>query len=159
LSGAVTKLASITFLRLAFSYWIDIPWFHNWGKTCCCAHHTFSWGFQLAGHLHQQHCAAKQAAAQRNFSWMDADWFRVFASEAIYRKKDDVRGHPGGPHHLVARPGGPAPPYGVASPWPSSVSALDFIFVSGKIGSLALVSSNSENIFCITFLKYKNSRK
>jgi hypothetical protein len=20
-----------------------LPWFHNWGKTCCCAHHTFSW--------------------------------------------------------------------------------------------------------------------
>jgi hypothetical protein len=29
------------------------PWFHNWRKTCCCAHHTFSWGSQLVGHLHQ----------------------------------------------------------------------------------------------------------
>jgi hypothetical protein len=29
LSGAIVKLASITFLSLAFSYWIDIPWFHN----------------------------------------------------------------------------------------------------------------------------------
>jgi hypothetical protein len=29
LSGAVTKLASITFLSLAFSYWVDIPWFRN----------------------------------------------------------------------------------------------------------------------------------
>jgi hypothetical protein len=29
LFGAVAKLASITFLSLAFSYWIDIPWFHN----------------------------------------------------------------------------------------------------------------------------------
>jgi hypothetical protein len=28
-----------------------------------------------------------------------------------------------------------------------------------KIGTLAFVSSNSENISCITFLKYKNSRK
>jgi hypothetical protein len=28
-SGAAVKLASITFLSLAFSYWIDIPWFHN----------------------------------------------------------------------------------------------------------------------------------
>jgi hypothetical protein len=26
---SVTKLASITFLSLAFSYWIDLPWFHN----------------------------------------------------------------------------------------------------------------------------------
>jgi hypothetical protein len=45
LSGAVAKLAGITFLSLAFSYWIDIPWFHNWGKTCWCAHHTFLLGF------------------------------------------------------------------------------------------------------------------
>jgi hypothetical protein len=29
LSGVVGKLASITFLSLAFSYWIDKPWFHN----------------------------------------------------------------------------------------------------------------------------------
>jgi hypothetical protein len=29
LSGAVAKLASITFLSFAFSYWINIPWFHN----------------------------------------------------------------------------------------------------------------------------------
>jgi hypothetical protein len=33
LSGAlvqsVMKLASITFLSLAFSYWIDLPWFPN----------------------------------------------------------------------------------------------------------------------------------
>jgi hypothetical protein len=29
LSGAVAKLAGITFLSLAFSYWIDIPLFHN----------------------------------------------------------------------------------------------------------------------------------
>jgi hypothetical protein len=49
--------------------------------------------------------------------------------------------------------------YHVASPWPSSVSALDFVFMSGKIGSLAFVSSNSENIYCVNFLKYKNNRK
>jgi hypothetical protein len=59
LSGAlvrsVTKLASITFLSLAFSYWIDLPWFHYCGKICCCAHHTFSWGSQLVAHLHHQH--------------------------------------------------------------------------------------------------------
>jgi hypothetical protein len=48
---------------------------------------------------------------------------------------------------------------GVATLVPSSISALDSVFVSGKIGGLAFVSSNSENISCITFLKYKNSRK
>jgi hypothetical protein len=44
------------------------------------------------------------AAALQNFSWMEADSFRVFASEAIYRRKGDVRGHPRGPHNVVARP-------------------------------------------------------
>jgi hypothetical protein len=34
-----------------------------------------------------------------------------------------------------------------------------FRLVSGKIGTLGFVSSNSENIFCVTFLKHKNSRK
>jgi hypothetical protein len=63
---------------------------------------------------------------------MDADCFRVFASEGIYRRKGDVRGHPGCPHHMVAWPGGPAPPHGVAASWPSSVSALDSVFVSVK---------------------------
>jgi hypothetical protein len=54
---------------------------------------------------------------------------------------------------------GGAPPYGVASPWLSFVSDLDSVFVSEKIGGFPFVSSNSENISCITFLKYKNSRK
>jgi hypothetical protein len=55
--------------------------------------------------------------------------------------------------------GAPALPGGVATSVPSSFSALDFVFVLGKIGGLAFVSSNSENISCITFLTYKNSRK
>jgi hypothetical protein len=46
------------------------------------------------------------AAAQRNFSWMDAGLFRVFTLERIYRRKGDVRRWTRGPHHLVARPGG-----------------------------------------------------
>jgi hypothetical protein len=99
------------------------------------------------------------AAALRNFLWTETRLFRVFASERIYRQKGDVRGWTRGPHHLVVRPGEATPPYGVASPWPSSVFALDSVFVSGKIGGLAFVSSNSKNISCITFLKHKNSRK
>jgi hypothetical protein len=92
--------------------------------------------------------------------FVNGDWFlRVFGSERIYRWKGDVRGWTRGPHHLVARPGGPAPPYCVPASWPSSVSALDSVIVSGKIGGLAFVSSNYENIPCVTFLKYKNSRK
>jgi hypothetical protein len=50
-----------------------------------------------------------------------------------------------------------APPYGEPGPWPSSVSSL--VFASVKIGGSAFVSSNSENISYVTFLKHKNSRK
>jgi hypothetical protein len=45
LSEAVAKLASITFLSLAFSYLFDKPWFLTEGKACCYIHQTFSWGF------------------------------------------------------------------------------------------------------------------
>jgi hypothetical protein len=51
------------------------------------------------------------------------------------------------------------PSYGVAASVPSSVSALDYVFLLGKIGGLAFISSNSGNICCTIFLKYKNSRK
>jgi hypothetical protein len=37
LSGAVAKLAGITFLSLAFSYWFDKPWFLTEGKLLLCS--------------------------------------------------------------------------------------------------------------------------
>jgi hypothetical protein len=43
--------------------------------------------------------------------------------------------------------------------WPLSGSLSVFGKLSGKIRLLELVSSNSENISCVAFLKYKNSRK
>jgi hypothetical protein len=43
--------------------------------------------------------------------------------------------------------------------WPSSGSLSVFGKLSGKIGVLELVSSNSENISYVAFLKHKNSRK
>jgi hypothetical protein len=46
------------------------------------------------------------AAVLRNFSWMDADSLMVFVSEAFYRRKGDVRGCLGGPHHGLTRPRG-----------------------------------------------------
>jgi hypothetical protein len=52
-----------------------------------------------------------------------------------------------------------APPHGDAGPWPLSGSRLVFGPLPGKIGVLELVSSNSENISCVAFLKHKNSRK
>jgi hypothetical protein len=42
---------------------------------------------------------------------MPVGLFRIFASERIYRWKGDVRGWTKGSQHLVAWPGGPAPPY------------------------------------------------
>jgi hypothetical protein len=52
LSRAIAKLAGITFWSLAFSNWFDKPWFHNWGKTCCCGHHTFLLGFPTGCNLY-----------------------------------------------------------------------------------------------------------
>jgi hypothetical protein len=43
--------------------------------------------------------------------------------------------------------------------WPLSGSLSVFGKLSGKIRLLELVSSNSENISCVAFLKHKNSRK
>jgi hypothetical protein len=49
--------------------------------------------------------SSAMAVVLRNFIWENADFFRVFASEPLYRRRGDVRGHQGGPHHVVARPG------------------------------------------------------
>jgi hypothetical protein len=43
--------------------------------------------------------------------------------------------------------------------WPPSDSLSVFRKLPGKIRLLELVSSNSENISCVAFLKHKNSRK
>jgi hypothetical protein len=60
---------------------------------------------------------------------------------------------------VVTPPGGatrgwPVIPYGAAAPWSVFVYPLDSVFVTS-----AFISSNSENISCVTFLKHKNSRK
>jgi hypothetical protein len=51
LSGAVAKLASITFLSLAFSYWIDNLSFLLREKLAAIFIIPSSWGSQLAGHF------------------------------------------------------------------------------------------------------------
>jgi hypothetical protein len=45
LSGAVAKLASITFSRLSLLSKNDKPWFLLREKPCCYIHHTFLLGF------------------------------------------------------------------------------------------------------------------
>jgi hypothetical protein len=47
---------------------------------------------------------SSMAAALWNFSWMDADLFRVFMLEGIYRQKGDVRGRKRGPVWLPPGP-------------------------------------------------------
>jgi hypothetical protein len=75
---------------------------------------------------------SSMVAMLRNFLWIDANLFRVFASKGLYRWKGDVRGWTRGPHHTPARPEGGAPPGGVAASWPSFVSALGSVFLSRK---------------------------
>jgi hypothetical protein len=66
----------------------------------------------------------------------------------------------GGPGGLTMGGRGPWPRPPVV--WLASVpppSHLWSLRSFGKIGGSAFVSSNSENISCVTFLKHKNSRK
>ena len=89
---------------------------------------------------------------------MEARVLRVFPRKAIYRRRGKVDGRPRGPHHVGTRAGGRA-----TTRCGHLVALLRLIFglrvrVS-KIGTSGFVSSNSENISRITFLKYKNNRK
>jgi hypothetical protein len=52
-----------------------------------------------------------------------------------------------------------APPHGVAGPWPPLRLIFGLREASVKIGGSAFVSSNSEIISYVAFLKHKNSRK
>jgi hypothetical protein len=54
-----------------------------------------------------------------------------------------------------ARPGGGVPPPGEVALWPLSGSLSVFVLRPGKIEVLAFVSSNSENISCVAFVKHK----
>jgi hypothetical protein len=67
-------------------------------------------------------------------------------------------GHQG---HLTMGPRGPrgAPHHGEPALSPHSGSLSVLVLRPGKIGVPAFVSSNSENISCVAFLKHKNSKK
>jgi hypothetical protein len=84
---------------------------------------------------------------------------RFFPSRGLYRRRGIVRRWTKRPHHGWAQPGaGPRPLW---CGWPLAPLCLIFGLrkASVKIGGSAFVSSNSENISCVTFLKHKNSRK
>ena len=76
----------------------------------------------------------------------------------IQNTREPPEGSPGGPTpHPGAARGGAAPPYSVAPPWPLFVSPSNFWKLRGKIGPWALISSNSENISLLGFLKPKTA--
>jgi hypothetical protein len=50
-------------------------------------------------------------------------------------------------------------PGGEAGPWPPLCLIFGLRAASVKIRGSSFVSSNSENISCVTFLKHKNNRK
>jgi hypothetical protein len=65
---SVAKLASITFWSLAFSYWFDKPWFHNWGKLAAVLLIPSSWGSQLGAlTLHHQAFFWRRCGGERRF--------------------------------------------------------------------------------------------
>jgi hypothetical protein len=84
-------------------------------------------------------------------SWKINWVFRFSSPRRIYRRKGGIRRWARWPYHLVARARG----------WPLVPLHLCFglHLVSRKIGTSAFVSSNSENISCVSFLKHKNNRK
>jgi hypothetical protein len=62
-------------------------------------------------------------------------------------------------HHGGAGQGLAASPLCVGPWWLPSYSPSDLWKLPGKIRLQELVSSNSENISCVSLLKHKNSRK
>jgi hypothetical protein len=99
------------------------------------------------------------AELQNSFS-KNVDWFRVLAPKGTYRRKGGVKGGPGAPHQRVVRPEvHPRHPLVWWVPGPPSGSPSVFVSCPGKIRGLGFVSSNSENISHVAFLKHKNSRK
>jgi hypothetical protein len=49
------------------------------------------------------------------------------------------------------------PPHGEAALWPPSGSPSVLVLCPGKIGVWVFISSNSENISCVAFLKHKTA--
>jgi hypothetical protein len=87
LFGDVVKLASITFLSLAFSYWTIKPWFLTEGKTCCYIHQTFSWGFPTG----RSFTAPSIAISTRRFKERSSDGISIRAAPAEKEVKGGKR--------------------------------------------------------------------
>jgi hypothetical protein len=90
--------------------------------------------------------------------WKTDRVFRFFPSGGLYRRRGSIRSGAGGLTHRGVGQGLAAPPYGETSLWLGSVSSLVYWKLYLISGCSAFVSSNSENISCVTFLKHKNKK-
>ncbi|KAK1603124.1 hypothetical protein QYE76_018644 [Lolium multiflorum] len=81
---------------------------------------------------------------------------RVFDAGALYRRKGSVEGRRGDDTIGWRGQGPAAPPYHLGPTGPSSALSV-FWMLPGKIGTWALISSNSENISLLGFLKPKTA--
>jgi hypothetical protein len=98
-------------------------------------------------------------AGLQSVLWKIDRGFRVFSPRRIHRRKGGVKRWARWPHHLEARPGA-RPHHRMVWLAPGSPPSLLWTPSRvGKIGTSAFVSSNSENISCVAFLKHKNTRK
>jgi hypothetical protein len=90
--------------------------------------------------------------------WKIDQVFRFFLSRGIYRRKGGVRRWTSWSHPWWRGQGLGHATLGCGQ----ALAPLRLIFglrdASGKTGGSAFVSSNSENISCVAFLKHKNSR-
>jgi hypothetical protein len=92
-------------------------------------------------------------------SWKSDPSPRFLPSRGTYRRKGSIKRWASWPHPFWRRPGVGCATLGCG--W--LLAPLLLIFglheASVKIEGLAFVSSNSENISCVAFLKHKNIRK
>jgi hypothetical protein len=84
---------------------------------------------------------------------------RFFLSRGLYRRRGIVRGGTRRSHHRWARPGARPRPLVVRLAHGSPLSHLWSSRSFDKNRRFGFFLSNSGNISCVTFLKYKNSRK
>jgi hypothetical protein len=83
---------------------------------------------------------------------------RFFLTRGLYRRRGIIRRWARRLHHGWARPGAGPRPLWCGQPLVPLRLIFGLCEASIKIGGSAFVSSNSENISCVTFLKHKTAK-
>jgi hypothetical protein len=86
LSGAIAKLAGITFWSLAFSYWFDKPRFLTEGRLATVLIIPSSWGSQLGGHLPAIMCRRPVETRCRQATRRAIRWPLHILTEMLYKE-------------------------------------------------------------------------